>query len=93
MKNRGLALTRLGRHDEAEELLREGYDIFAPMIGATHKVTIGFAQALIEGYVARGDHAKAAEWRAKLPASTPDGSESEASSDAKGLDDSTDDSQ
>jgi hypothetical protein len=78
----GLALARLGRYGEAEEVLLEGHDILAAQLGDDHEQTRRVVAYLADLYDARhaaepgkGYDAKAAEWRAKLPKEEVAGSE------------------
>ncbi len=95
----GKTLTQLERYAEAEAALLEAHEILEAALDAEHKHTIKAINALVDLYEAwdaaernQGYAAKADEWRAKLPPSAPDGSETGDSSDTESPDDSTDDS-
>ena len=66
----GAALTGLGRYEEAEPLLLNSYPIIAEDRGETHRRTTEALQRIVNLYEAWSIPAKAAEWRAKLPAET-----------------------
>jgi tetratricopeptide (TPR) repeat protein len=73
----GRALTKLGRHEEAEQALLEAHGIRLAAHGAEHQRTIKAVNALADLYDAwheaepdKGYDAKAAEWREKLPEPT-----------------------
>ena len=67
----GKALTKLGKHAEAEAALLEAYNILHDAAGESHKRTLEAARALADLYEAWGKADKAAQWRAKAPGAPP----------------------
>ncbi len=74
----GCCLSKLQRYADAEAALLEAHETFEAVLGAGHRRTINVVASIIGLYDAwdaaepdMGYDAKAAEWRAKLPASPP----------------------
>ncbi len=63
----GRTLTKLARHEDAEQALLEAQGILSASLGAEHQLTMKAVNALADLYDAWGKPDKAAEWRAKLP--------------------------
>lgn len=66
-RNYGNCLRRMGRYDEAEPLLIEGYDRLKTAYGDSHSWTIGAATMLVELYEARRQPEQAAKWKELVP--------------------------
>ena len=67
----GTCLTRVGRYEEAERLLIEGYAGMKESLGTAHSRTLGARDALIELYESWDKPEKAAELRSRAEAGRP----------------------
>ena len=73
----GACLTALGRFEEAEPLLTEGYPIIAEQRGKQHRITREVLEEVIQLYEQWGEPDEAARWREMdSPASSPADSDS-----------------
>jgi len=66
LHGRGRCLLELGRHDDAEQCLLDGYEILVASMGEGHDYTTSCLRTIVEFYNATGDGDAAAEYQAKL---------------------------
>ena len=78
---RGACLTALGRYEEAEPLLTEGYPIIAEQRGKQHRITRAVLQEVIQLYEKWDRPDEAARWREM---DSPDSSDTDSDSSGGG---------
>ena len=63
----GECLARMGRYEQAEQELRQSYDVIVAAVGTDHSFEPEARRKLVALYEAWGKPEEAARWRAKLP--------------------------